>query len=82
MLVAQEDAPGRIPVYPVPYEYPDVDGIKEVLNRVRDVASGRENIMPVLIEAVKTYATVGEISDTLRDVFGEYRASEYFPARG
>ena len=35
MLTAQEDAPGRIPVYPVPYEYPTIDGIKEVLNRVR-----------------------------------------------
>jgi rhamnogalacturonyl hydrolase YesR len=35
MLSAQEDAPGRIPVYPVPYEFPTVDGIKEVLNRVR-----------------------------------------------
>ena len=34
-LPAQENAPGRIPVYPVPYEYPTVDGIKEVLNRVR-----------------------------------------------
>ena len=31
----EEDAPGRIPVYPVPYEYPTVDGIKEILNRVR-----------------------------------------------
>jgi len=29
--------------------------------------------MPVVIEAVKAYATVGEISDALRDVFGEYR---------
>ncbi len=34
-LIAQEDAPGRIPEYPVPYEYPTVDGIKDVLNRVR-----------------------------------------------
>jgi len=34
-LLAQEDAPGRIPEYPVPYEYPTVEGIKEVLNRVR-----------------------------------------------
>jgi len=40
---------------------------------VRNVARGEENIMPVLIEAVKAYATVGEISDALRDVFGEYR---------
>ena len=35
MLIAQEDASGRIPEYPVAYEYPTVDGIKEVLNRVR-----------------------------------------------
>jgi len=47
--------------------------VNEVLNRVRDVAKGNENIMPVLVEAVKAYATVGEISDALRDVFGEYR---------
>lgn len=34
-LTAQENAPNRIPEYPVPYEYPTVDGIKDVLNRVR-----------------------------------------------
>ena len=34
-LTAQEDAPGRIPEYPVPYEYPTEDGIMDVLNRVR-----------------------------------------------
>jgi len=47
--------------------------VSEVLDRVRRTASSDENIMPVLIEAVKAYATVGEISDALRDVFGEYR---------
>lgn len=51
----------------------DSQRVSEMLNRVRDAASGSENIMPVLIETVKAYATVGEISDTLRDVFGEYR---------
>ena len=40
---------------------------------MRQVAKSNENIMPVMIEAVKTYATVGEISDALRDVFGEYK---------
>jgi unsaturated rhamnogalacturonyl hydrolase len=35
ILNAQEDVPGRIPEYTIPYEYPTVDGIKEVLNRVR-----------------------------------------------
>ena len=47
--------------------------VNEVLGKVRDVARGSHNIMPVLVEAVKAYATVGEISDALRDVFGEYR---------
>ena len=47
--------------------------VNEVLSRVRDVARSSQNIMPVLIEAVKDYATVGEISDALRNVFGEYR---------
>ncbi len=51
----------------------DNQKVNEVLSRVRDVASGDENVMPVLIEAVKAYATIGEISDALRDVFGEYR---------
>jgi methylmalonyl-CoA mutase N-terminal domain/subunit len=31
--------------------------------------------MPVILDAVKAYATVGEISDALRRVFGEYRES-------
>ena len=51
----------------------DNQRVNGVLDRVRDVAASSQNIMPVLIEAVKTYATVGEISDTLRGVFGEYR---------
>jgi len=47
--------------------------VSQVLDKARQVAKSSENIMPVLIEAVKTYATVGEITDALRDVFGEYR---------
>jgi methylmalonyl-CoA mutase N-terminal domain/subunit len=51
----------------------DSQRVNEVLGRVREVAGSSQNIMPVLIEAVKAYATVGEISDALRDVFGEFR---------
>jgi methylmalonyl-CoA mutase, N-terminal domain len=47
--------------------------VMQVLEKVRLTAKSEENLMPVLIEAVKTYATVGEISDALREVFGEYR---------
>ena len=47
--------------------------VAAVLETVGAAAGGGANIMPVLIDAVKAYATVGEISDVLRDVFGEYR---------
>ena len=51
----------------------DNEKVSQILDKVRQVAKSDANIMPVLIEAVKTYATVGEISEVLRDVFGEYR---------
>ncbi len=47
--------------------------VKKALEEVKQVAATHENIMPVLIEAVKTYATQGEISNALREIFGEYR---------
>ncbi|MFC2032296.1 methylmalonyl-CoA mutase [Chloroflexota bacterium] len=51
----------------------DNEKVRQSLDKVRQVAKSDENIMPVLIETVKTYATVGEITDALREVFGEYR---------
>ncbi len=47
--------------------------VGQTLDSVRTVARSSGNIMPVMIDAVKSYATVGEISDALRQVFGEYR---------
>ncbi|MCF7796778.1 MAG: methylmalonyl-CoA mutase [Lentisphaeria bacterium] len=46
-----------------------VDG---ALKKLSQAASGDENLMPFILEAVKVYATLGEITDTLRQVFGEY----------
>ncbi|MFP5229781.1 MAG: methylmalonyl-CoA mutase [Acidobacteriota bacterium] len=43
------------------------------LDRVRDHARSGANLMPAILEAVESYATVGEIASTLREVFGEYR---------
>ncbi|MGE5206711.1 MAG: methylmalonyl-CoA mutase [Chlamydiota bacterium] len=43
------------------------------LGRVEDAARSGENLLPQIISAVEAYATVGEISDTLRKVFGEYK---------
>jgi len=56
----------------------DNEKVNRVLDKVCKVADSDENIMPVLIEAVKVYATVGEITDALRDVFGEYREPSIF----
>ena len=43
------------------------------LVRVEAAARGNENLMPPIIDAVKAYATVGEICDRLREVWGEHR---------
>jgi len=45
------------------------------LRGVDDAARGGQNLMPRIVAAVECYATVGEIADVLRGVFGEYRES-------
>ena len=47
--------------------------VKACLHQVRLAAENGSNLMPPLLEAVTQYCTLGEIADTLRDVFGEYR---------
>ncbi|WP_266075310.1 acyl-CoA mutase large subunit family protein [Haladaptatus caseinilyticus] len=51
----------------------DDERVEEVLSALRTAAEGDDNLMPYIIDAVKAYATVGEICNVLRDVFGEYR---------
>ena len=46
--------------------------VKEKLDILREKATGTENLMPYLIDAVEAYATVGEIADLFREVFGEF----------
>ena len=43
------------------------------LDRLRKAAAGPDNTMPALLDAVRAYATVGEMCDALRDVWGEYQ---------
>ncbi len=47
--------------------------VKQVLGKLHDGADKDENLMPTIIEAVKAYATLGEITDVLRNVYGEYK---------
>jgi methylmalonyl-CoA mutase N-terminal domain/subunit len=53
--------------------------IKEALSNLRKAAEKEDvNLMPFIIQAVKEYATLGEICDTLREVFGEYKPPSIF----
>lgn len=51
------------------------DGVewKARIAALREAAVGGDNLMPRILEAARARATVGEVADTLRDVFGEYR---------
>ncbi|WP_440771186.1 acyl-CoA mutase large subunit family protein [Natronorubrum sp. DTA28] len=51
----------------------DDERVEETLEALREAARGEENLMPYIIDAVKVYATVGEICNVLRDEFGEYQ---------
>jgi len=46
--------------------------------KLEAAARGDANLLPVLVETVKTYATIGEICDVLREVFGEYQAMQVY----
>ena len=50
----------------------DNDAVRQSLDRLRTVARGRTNTMYPLLDCVRAYATVGEMCDALRDVWGEY----------
>ena len=47
--------------------------VENALAALEEAARGSANLMPAILRAAEAYATVGEISDCLRDVFGEYR---------
>jgi methylmalonyl-CoA mutase N-terminal domain/subunit len=46
--------------------------VAEALAQLKSAAEGADNLMPYILTAVEAYATLGEIADTLRNVFGEY----------
>ncbi len=50
----------------------DNQSATERLQKLEQAARGHENLMPLVLEAAAAYATLGEISDRLKSVFGEY----------
>lgn len=52
--------------------------VEAALEKIRSAASGTDNLMPHFLEAVKAYASIGEICDVLREVFGEWKGDQLF----
>ncbi|MBE3579644.1 MAG: methylmalonyl-CoA mutase family protein [Caldanaerobacter subterraneus] len=56
----------------------DNEKVQKVLNDLKKACKGTDNLMPYILEAVKAYATLGEICGVMREVFGEYKAPSIF----
>ena len=55
----------------------DAGRVQAALDRLRRAAEGTENTMPYLLDAVRAYATLGEICDALREVFCTYQETAH-----
>jgi methylmalonyl-CoA mutase N-terminal domain/subunit len=56
----------------------DNEKVQKILQQIKEAAATDDNLMPYFIEAVKNYATLGEICGVLRGVFGEYQQQIVF----
>jgi methylmalonyl-CoA mutase N-terminal domain/subunit len=56
----------------------DAGSVERTLDALKRGAAGSENTMPLILDCVKAYCTVGEISDALRDVYGTYEEPAVF----
>ncbi len=54
------------------------DKVKEKLEKITEAAKGSENLMPYIIDAVREYASIGEIMAALKEVFGTYVEDSIF----
>jgi methylmalonyl-CoA mutase N-terminal domain/subunit len=51
--------------------------VRKTLSALQRAAEGAENTMPFILDAVRAYATLGEICDAFRDVFGSYQETAH-----
>jgi len=56
----------------------DAAAVEAALEDLKDAARGSDNVMPPILEAARRYATLGEMCDALREVFGEYEEPAVF----
>ncbi|MEZ4691561.1 MAG: methylmalonyl-CoA mutase family protein [Ignavibacteria bacterium] len=53
----------------------DNNRVEKALSDIKEKALTDENLLPFILEAVESYATIGEISNALREVWGEYSSN-------
>ncbi len=56
----------------------DNNAVQIALEKIRNAAKGTDNLMPSILDAVRAYASIGEICDILRDVWGEWKGDQLF----
>ena len=72
-LPAQRHGAATLPVdFDVAKGHPLFAAVQASLARLKAAAGGTDNLMPHILAAVRAYATVGEMCDALREVWGEY----------
>ena len=56
----------------------NTEKVTTALLKIQEAAKGNENLFPLILDAVKLYASIGEICDVLREVFGEWKGDLLF----
>ena len=56
----------------------DTKSVRNALEYLTEVAKSEGNLVPAALEAVRSYATIGEMCDALKQVFGEFESKEYY----
>ncbi|QZX98792.1 acyl-CoA mutase large subunit family protein [Halobaculum rubrum] len=74
--VSEEEEQAQIDRVQALREDRDSEAVEDALAALRDACRGDANVMPYIVDAVKAYATVGEISDVMREEFGEYKPGQ------
>jgi methylmalonyl-CoA mutase, N-terminal domain len=78
LYISDDLAEGQIAFLNEVRERRDRGSVERTLEALKKGAAGTENTMPLILDCVKAYCTVGEISDALRDVFGTYEEPAVF----
>ena len=78
LLIPEEVEKGQIKKLQQLKKKRNNDQVDEKLKQLKSAAQTSTNLMPLLVECAKAYCTLGEMVDTLKEVFGEYDEPKFF----